>query len=323
VIGAVFSSGISIFHARRVCPYLTISVSAFNPNKVKELCGMGGWVIINQIGAILFHSTALIIVNLLFGANSAGRYAIALQWVILFYTISGLLSSVLTPTILSYYAHGKTDSLITITKSAVKLMGLAMALPIGAVCGFAPQLLTAWVGPEFANMSPLLVLLTIHLPVNLAVLPLFSINVAYNRVRVPGIVTLMMGIGNIALAIVLAHLTNWGYYSVAAAGAMVLTAKNAFFTPWYATKILDAETNTFTRSMIPGVIATILVGISAASISFIFTFSSIIMLFVAGAGISIIYIMVAWSFGLTGFERSLFKRYIPQTLRRLKSWVRM
>ncbi|MGB4679297.1 oligosaccharide flippase family protein, partial [Methanothrix sp.] len=205
--GAVVASGVSIVLARQVCPHLQVSILAFDRTRVKDLCGMGWWVVINQIGALLFHSTALIVVNLLFGATSAGKYAIALQWVILLVAIAGMLAGVLTPTILSYYTREKTDSLILITKSAVKLMGLAMALPIGLVCGFAPQLLTFWVGSEFASLAPLMVLLTVHLSVNLAVLPLFSINVAYNRVRVPGVVTLVMGIGSIALAVALSLLT--------------------------------------------------------------------------------------------------------------------
>lgn len=318
--GAVVASGVSIVLARQVCPHLQVSIRAFDRTRVKDLCGMGWWVVINQIGALLFHSTALIVVNLLFGATSAGKYAIALQWVILLVAIAGMLAGVLTPTILSYYSREKTDSLILITKSAVKLMGLAMALPIGLVCGFAPQLLTFWVGSEFASLAPLMVLLTVHLSVNLAVLPLFSINVAYNRVRVPGVVTLVMGIGSIALAVALSLLTGWGYYGVAAAGAIVLTTKNTFFTPWYATKILGVEVHTFTRSMLPGIAATILIFILATILASVMPLAPLLAaIVVASMFISLIYVAAVWSLGLNGFERRLFKSYIPSKIRRFVS----
>jgi len=317
--GAVVASGVSIILSRRVCPYLRVSICAFDRTRVKDLSRMGGWVVINQIGALLFYSTALIVVNLLFGATSAGKYAIALQWVTLLLAVALVLSGVLTPTILSYYARGQTESLIRITKSAVKLMGLAMALPIGLVCGFAPQLLTVWVGSEFAVLAPLVVLLTVHLSVNLAVLPLFSINVAYNRVRVPGVVTLVMGVGNIALAVALELLTGWGYYGVAAAGAIVLTLKNAFFTPWYATKVLGVELHTFTRSMLTGVVATVLVGISAATLGAVLPLGDMAMLAVANVSITLVYLAAVWTFGLSGFERRLFESYLPSTLRRINA----
>lgn len=320
LVGAMVASGVSIVLARRICPHLKISIHAFDRTRVKYLCGMGWWVTVNHIGSLLFLSIDLIVVNLLFGATSAGKYAIALQWVILLRAMAGLLSGVLTPTILSYYARGQTDTLTRITKSAVKLMGLAMALPIGLVCGFAPQLLTVWVGPEYANLSPLMVLLTVHLSINLAVIPLFSINVAYNRVQVPGIVTLFMGIGNIALAIALPLLTGWGYYGVAAAGAIVLTTKNAFFTPWYATKILGVEVHTFTRSMLPGTVTAILVGASAAILASVMPFTPLLaMIVVASVFISLIYFVAVWSFGLNGFERRLFKSYLPSKIRRFIS----
>ncbi|HPW73729.1 MAG TPA: oligosaccharide flippase family protein, partial [Methanothrix sp.] len=173
LVGALVASGIAIFLAKRVCPHLRISVNSFDRGRVMEICGMGWWVVINDIGALLFLQIDLIIVNLLFGAPSAGEYAIVLQWVILLRAIAGMLSGVLTPTILSCYARKQTGTLIQVTKSAVKLMGLAMALPIGFVCGLAPELLTLWVGDEFAFLWPLMILLTLHLTVNFSVMPLF------------------------------------------------------------------------------------------------------------------------------------------------------
>ena len=52
--------------------------------------------------------------------------------------------------------------------------------------------------------------------------------------RVPAIVTIVMGFGNLGLAILLAGPMGWGLYGVAAAGAIALTAKNLIFTPLYA-----------------------------------------------------------------------------------------
>ncbi len=278
---------------------------------------MGWWVVINQIGSLLFLQIDLIVVNLLFGATSAGEYAIALQWVILLRAVAGVLSGVLTPTILSCYARKQTETLIRVTKSAVKLMGLAIALPIGLVCGLGPYLLTVWVGEEFAFLAPLMVLLTVHLAVNLAVQPLFPINVAYNRVRVPGIVTFFMGIGNFGLAVALPLLTGLGYYGVALAGAIVLTLKNAFFTPWYATRVLGVGAHTFTRSMLPGIVATVLIGVAAATLGAVLSLPALVTLAVAGAAISLVYLVIVWELGLNGFERGLFESYLPPALRRI------
>jgi len=314
--GAVVASWVSIILARRICPNLIVSIQSFDCNKVMDLSKMGGWVAIDQLGSLLFFSIDLIVVNFLFGAKSAGEYAIAFQWVILLRAVAGVISGVLTPMIITYYALGQTETLIQIMKSAVKLMGLAMALPIGLVCGLGPQLISIWIGADFAYLAPLMLLLTMHLAVNLAVLPLFSINVAYNRVRVPGIVTLLMGGWNVALAVALSILTGWGYYSIAVAGAIVLTTKNAFFAPWYATKVLGIGIHTFTRSIIPGVFSAVLIGISAATLASVLPLAGLIMLAVSCASISLIYLAAVLTFGLSEFERRFFSSYLPSTMRR-------
>ncbi len=313
--GAIVASGVSIVLSKRVCPHLTVSLRAYDRSKLRDLVGMGGWVIINQIGALLFLQIDLIVVNLLFGAASTGEYAIALQWVVLLRAIAGVLSGVLTPIVLTYYAREQTESLIRVTKSAVKLMGLALALPIGLVCGFAPQLLAVWVGSEFVTLAPLIVLLTVHLTVNLAVLPLFSINVAYNRIRIPGILTFFMGIGNFALAIALAVWTGLGYYGVALASAIVLTLKNAIFTPWYATRVLGVQAHTFTRSMLPGIVATGLLTIGIIVLGRVVPLGSLVSLIFAGVAIAFVYCMILLRFGLDDFERGLFQSYLPKSIR--------
>jgi membrane protein EpsK len=206
--------------------------------------------------------------------------------------------------------------MIRVTKSSVKLMGLAMALPVGLVCGFAPQILTVWVGEEYAFLAPLLVLMTLPLVINLAVLPLFSINIAYNRVSVPGIVTVILGIGNLALAVILALFTGWGYYGVAAAGAIVLTFKNAIFTPWYATKVLGVGVHTFTSAMLPGVVAGLLLGAIAAVLGIFLPLDTLIPLIITCGILGMLYALLMWKIGLSVGERKLFGSYLPKKFRR-------
>jgi len=315
--GAVVASGVSIALAQRVCPYLRVSIHSFDRSKVKDLCGMGGWSVVNQIGVLLFLQIDLIVVNLLFGATSAGEYAIALQLSVLLQAISGTIGGVLTPTILSYYANKQTKTLIKVTKSTIKLIGLMMAIPLGLVCGLAPQILTFWVGSDLAFLAPLVILIIGPRITTFSISPLFTINIAYNRVRVPGIVTFFMGTANFGLAIALPLLTGWGYYGVAAAGAIVLTLKNALFTPWYATKVLGVGTHTFTQSMLPGIVATVLIGIAAATLGAALQLPAQVTLTVVGAVITLVYLGAVWELGLSGFERELFVSYLPPTLRRI------
>jgi len=311
LIGAASAFILTIVFSRKINPHLKVNIKDFRRSKVNEITGMGGWVIINQIGSLLFLQIDLIVVNKLFGTVAGGEYSVVLTWSMMLRTIAGMLVGVLTPVILTYYAKEKIDELINISKSTVKLIGLAMALPIGYICGFAPQLLTLWVGPEFAKLSLLMVLMLSHLVINLPVMPLFAINIAYKEVRIPGIVTLFMGIGNFLLAVVIPYLTGWNYYGIALAGAIMLTLKNAIFTPWYATKVLGIPRTTFLNSMIPGVVAMVLTGVTASLIANYLQISGTIFLLICGILLTSVYIYVLWEFCLKRSEREILDSFVP------------
>jgi membrane protein EpsK len=194
-----------------------------------------------------------------------------------------------------------------------------MALPIGFICGFAPQILTIWVGEKFTYLAPLMILMVFHLTVNLSVMPLFSINVAYNKIRVPGIVTLLMGGMNISLAFLLPLLAGMGFYGIAAAGAIVLTLKNAVFTPWYAAKVMNLKATTFAWSMLPGIVSTIIIAIVGWIAGSFLQINSLATLVTAGIAITIGYGILIWIFGLSSPERKIFKSYVPSTKKEMAS----
>jgi len=303
----------AIVLSKRINPHLHIAARDFDRSRLRDLVHMGWWAVVNNIGSLLFLQIDLIIVNLIFGATATGEYAVVLVWATLIRGIAGTLAGVISPMIMTYYAKDKINEIILVSKSAVKGLGLFLALPIGLICGFAPELLTLWVGPQFAQLAPLMWILTLPLVINLSVLPLFTINVAFNKVRIPGIVTLIMGIGNIALAVILSLFTGWGYYGVAVAGAIVLTIKNTFFTPWYATKVMNISASSFNKFMIVGVIVSLAVIGAAILCGKILTISSLTMIVIAGGIISGAYLIAIWYTGLNQFERDLITQYFPKT----------
>ncbi|MCM1987574.1 lipopolysaccharide biosynthesis protein [Methanococcoides seepicolus] len=315
LLGSLAAFVVTIILSRKINPHLKLNYSDFKPSRLKKLAQMGGWVTVNQIGALLFLQIDLIVVNKLFGATAGGEYSMVLIWSTLLRSIAAMLASVVTPIILAYYAKKRYEDIITFSKKAVKFMGFAMALPIGIIIGFAPQILTLWIGPEFAKLSPLMLVLLIHLVINLSVLPLFSINVSFNKVRIPGIVTLFMGFGNFLLAIILSLFTDWGYYGVAIAGAIMLTTKNTLFIPWYASKVLEISKNTFTSSIASGFLSVIAIVSTIKIINYYFEISSLISLIIYCTIISVAYILVVWSVGLNQSDRRIIESFLPPSIR--------
>jgi membrane protein EpsK len=166
-------------------------------------------------------------------------------------TLALAVGEIFAPTMYLKYARGDFEELAAYLNRAIKFLGFVMALIIGLVCGFSKPLLELWLGPSFGNLSPLLCLMAIHLCLNLSMYPLYAVPLAANRVKVPGLVTLGVGVLNLALALFLARVLGWGLYGIAAAGAISLTIRHQLFTPLYCAAILRRPCTAFYRRVAP------------------------------------------------------------------------
>ena len=317
-LGIFLSALLYLLGHRQLCtrltPHLKIKLHLFDLSRLKQMLKFSGWVLINQAGSQLFINIDLLVANLVFGAIVSGRYGAVLIFSSLLRAMVGTISAVLDPIVFTLYAQNNLNGLARFCSITVKFVGLVIALPIGLICGLARPLLTVWLGSNYSDLSWLVMVLVGHLCINLAVIPLFPIQVSTNHVRVPGILTLIMGLANAGLAVALAKWSGWGYISIAIAGALVLTAKNSLFTPLYAAHLLKLPWHTFATRLINGVLGFVVVAAGSYLISLNLSLASWSSLALVGISISGIYILGAYFFGLRAEERLLIKTEIRQRM---------
>ena len=238
-------------------PSLRISLGQFDWTMFRNLCSTGGWVLISQLGVMLYLNIDLLLANRMFGPEQGGRYAAVLALPTLLRSLASAVGGIFAPTMYHIYARGDIDGLVVYLNRAIKFVGLVMALCIGLICGFSEPLLRLWLGPAFGSLASLLFLMAIHLCMSLSMYPLYALPLAANRVKVPGVVTLAIGVGNLLLALLLAGVFGWGLYGLAAAGAITLTVRHLLFTPLYGARVLNRTYGTFFRAVVPIVLATL------------------------------------------------------------------
>jgi O-antigen/teichoic acid export membrane protein len=238
--------------ARRLAPILKLAFHHFDWSKIRELTGMGGWLLVNNLGALLFLRTDVWVCNRFVGAEAGGDYAAILQWSNLLRLGGTIISGIIAPMITIYYARSEMAYLANLSRLSVRLLTLGLAIPISILCVFSSPILSLWLGPSFASLWPLMAIMLCHLVINIGVSPLFNVKTAMNKVAVPGVVTVSAGFVNLILAIFLVKGLGWGVYGVAVAGAVVLTAKNAFFMPIYGSSILRLPWHTFLTPYLSG-----------------------------------------------------------------------
>ncbi len=300
---------------KRLTPDLVIAPRLFDRFRIQQLFSMGGWMVVNQIGSLLFLNIDLIVANMVLGAKMAGEYGSILIFSSLLRTLAGTVSNVLGPTIVAKFVHHHFDDMTRLSAQSVRLLGIAIGLPVGLLCGLGKPFLQLWLGRDFGNLWVLLCLMVFHLPINLAVLPIFGIQTASNKVKVPGIVTLVMGIINLFTALLFTTVFKWGPYGIAAAAAIVLTIKNAAFTPLYAAYFQKIAWYTYIKSLIPGLLTALLIGLVSFSATNFLLIDSWGGLILVGVINSIIYLGLVFIVGLKKEDKSLILRFVPSIVK--------
>ncbi len=290
---------------RKLTPQLHVRLTAFDRSQLQALMGMGGWVIVNTLGGMLLARVDLLVVNAFFGAALTGGYGSVAQFALLVEYLADAATTVTRPIILIKYAHHDFAGLRRLASQSVKLLGLALALPVGLLCGFSRPLLSVWLGPEYQYLSILLIIITAHQSVNLSVRPLLYVQTAYNRIRWPGIATLLSGVGSLGLGVLLAMWGRWGAAGVALAVAIAWTAKNALYIPIYTAHIMKLRWWSFLPSLIPGAAGTLIVGIVSYGLTMVQMPHHWFTLGVSAAVVSLLYVVGVWLLGLNPDERQM------------------
>ncbi|KUG19396.1 hypothetical protein ASZ90_010877 [hydrocarbon metagenome] len=323
VLAALLSLMLTILLSRSVYDNILISVSYFSKRRFSEITGLARWILVDLIGTLLLLQLSLIIVNREFGTAAGGEYAIVILFFNLLWSITGLITAVLSPMYYTYYARQLFSTIHDLSVVSVKCIGLVMALPIALICVFSPQLLTIWVGEEFVHLSFLVWILLVPLTTIVAVRSLILSYAAYNRVRIPAMVTIVAGILNLILALTLPGVSGLGMYGVAIAFILAMWLRNVVFVPWYAAKVQGVAPAMFYKPTIPGTLAYFaLVVIGCPLVSMLAVPASLVDVALVSGMISFVYFMIVARVVLTGPERDLIRSILPPFVsRRMPSWL--
>lgn len=291
----------------RLTPDLKIKWRSFEWTSLREMGGMGAWMVIDRVGQLLYLNTDLIIINIFLGPKEVGHYAPILQLVLLMRIFTPAIGRVFAPVAIEFIAKDETEKLSVYTRQAIKFLGLLLALPIGILCGFSGPFLERWLGPSFVYLSPLVWLLLGPQIVFLAVNPLYNINRGMNKVKIPALVTLIGGVINIVLSMTLVNFTPLGLYGVALATVISYGVRNLFFHPIYVAANLKQPNLYFFKSIFPGTFVFLVVATACYWLTNLLQLASYPRLFASAAFISIPYAIFAFFLVLNRDERILLR----------------
>lgn len=201
-LAAILVEQLLIFaYAKRLFPALKIWGARVSTRKAKELLSFMMYFSAGTLGRILYSSTAMILINLFFGAYYNGVYVVSLKFARVLQRLISRSFWGVTPSFTELVAKKDYKRVERIYTSITKTAAIVV-IPVCILLGlFGKEFILIWVGDEFLSA---VVPMYVHI---LGVMPglIFacsgSIMLAYSKVKVPGIVTLCCAVLNVFLGI--------------------------------------------------------------------------------------------------------------------------
>lgn len=306
------------FFAKRTCPTLHISRKYYDGTIIKKLLGLGLWIVISNIGSMLYIDTSMIICNLMMGSAEQGTFAIAANAISMIGTTANTVSAVVVPLIYDAYTKGNIDELLSTLRFFIKFIGVLIALPIGYVLIFLPQIIETWLGTGYDAIYPMLyIMLPGHVAV-CSVKALYYVSTAYEKVKPSAIGMISFGIVNILLAISLVSFTDLGTWGICIAWSASMVMSHVGFTVCYSSYLMKIKRRRLYSCILFSYVPfLVLIGVGFAFTNFYTIHSNWISIILAFAIISVIYLPVAIRFSFSKDEKKMMKSFMPEKAQKL------
>lgn len=256
LISTIFIIVMNMSYKKKLTPQIKISIKYFEWKSVKELLGVGIWNSVNQLTQLLMTGLDLIIANLFISVLSMNllSYAkmIPTQLLSLISTVSGTFAPVMT----TAYASNDTNKFVHETNNAIKLCGFMCSVPIIGLIVFGEDFFSLWLSvlsSEEVHTVEILSILTILPNVfSVYIYPLYTVNTVTAKLKVPVLVSAVLGVLNVVIVFILVQVTNWEIYAVAGVSSVLSVGRILIFVPMYAAHSINVPYITFYKPLFRG-----------------------------------------------------------------------
>jgi len=219
-------------------------------------------------GQTLTNQLDTYISNLWIGKVQGGYISTATTIATAINTLYETVSAVFTPSLTISFAKEDKEELTEDLKSAMRLTGLFANIPLCFVIGFGIAFYKLWLPSREIDAIPTIYKLTVLIMcgtlVGGAISPLFNVYTIVNKLKWNSLVTLFMGLANVAVVFILLQIPSlnpYGLYFIAGISSFLGIIKNMTFTPMYAAHCLGLPKNVFYPTIFRYIFVTLIMSI--------------------------------------------------------------
>ena len=232
----VFFMGL-IICVHRIYP-LEVSHHYYRVSEIKNIYGLGFWNVVNSLGNILFLEMSLIIANFILGLDVGGHFSLCTKVISVAIMGAAAISYSFSPPLFGLYSKRDFQKLKKVGVISVKTVGIVISVIISTLMVYSRELIEIWVGPGFEDILLSFKIMLFALAISCFVMPTYCISVMQLKMKLPSIVTLILGLLNVGLAVVLTSFLGMGMVGIAFAWAVTIVLKNCIFNSFYHSRLL-------------------------------------------------------------------------------------
>ena len=312
MIVIIYNCAANLYYKHKLMPEIPITPRNFRFASVKKLLSSGIWNSVNSLSTTLLNTLDILITNLFLGAAFSGIYALVKTVPNFLNQLIAILVKVFVPNINILYAQGKKDELLREVLFSVRIMGFLVTVPIGFLMVFGESFYEAWVPTQDNHLLQSLSLLTLFPLIASGIISVIvNVYITTNKLRIPALVLLGVGITNLTLVIIFLKFTDLGIWTVPIVGMITQLAYYVGFQPIYAARCLNLPWYTFYKTIGLGAMCTITMVAAGSLYRTVFDVHGWIPMIIAGVICSIVAMTVNMFIVFNKRERRSLLSKIP------------
>lgn len=313
-LGALFAHlgaiVVYVFYLRKHYSYITIGVKYFKFSKLKEVLISGVWVSVSKLAATLISTCSTYMVNILAGVYLAGIYGAIAQIQSILSVITVAIVNVFLPGMYKKYAANQISDLIEYTKSRTKVISIILGIVSGGLIIFGGDFMALWISAEYRDYTMLLAVSVVCLPIAYSSEMLNQLLIVVDKTKVFALMSIVAGVCNVVLAVLLVRFTPLGIYGVTIAQVIVLVFRSWLYLSSYTAKMLQQKWYCFCTQQLHGVVSMAVTALLGGILSGFVTVNSwLVLIVVCGVtgGLSGLIMLILYR-DLRDFLKSFVKR---------------
>lgn len=247
------------YYLKKFVPKIKVKRKYFRWSVVKELVLIGTWNSINQLAQSLINGLDMIITNLYIGAVQMTLMGFAKSIPLYIMTLIGVVCNSFSPQLTKVYAQGDMKAFVKEVNISNKICGFICSVPILGYVAFGTSFFHIWLytltQKEVTVVQMLSILTILQTIFDVHIFSLYTVDSITCRLKVPVIVNLLIGIGNVVGTILLLKTTNLGVFAVQIVSSTLLVARVFLFAPLYSAYILKIKWSTFYFPLFKGMLS--------------------------------------------------------------------